>query len=83
MLAGSHYGKAADVYAFGIILWEVLTWQVPWDDLGPWQVQPYPLGGCLHHTATSLGQLQSLGDARTGITLHDTILGLIKAPTQL
>ena len=41
VLAGSHYDRAADVYAFGIILWEILTWQIPWDDRGPWQVAPF------------------------------------------
>lgn len=33
-----HYSKAADVYSFGLILWEMLTWQLPWADLGPFQV---------------------------------------------
>lgn len=37
VLAGKRYDCAADVYSFGIILWELLTWQIPWDDLGPWQ----------------------------------------------
>ena len=38
VLAGKRYNCAADVYSFGIILWELLTWQIPWEDLGPWQV---------------------------------------------
>lgn len=38
VLAGGSHTPSSDVYAFGIILWEMLTWQIPWDDLGPWQV---------------------------------------------
>lgn len=33
------YSTAADVYSFGLILWELLTWQLPWADLGPFQVR--------------------------------------------
>ncbi|KAL3162493.1 hypothetical protein ABBQ32_010154 [Trebouxia sp. C0010 RCD-2024] len=32
------YSTAADVYSFGLILWELLTWQLPWADLGPFQI---------------------------------------------
>ena len=32
------YSKASDVYSFGVILWELLTWKLPWEDLGPFQV---------------------------------------------
>ncbi|CAL8469015.1 g8556 [Coccomyxa elongata] len=38
VLAGKSYDCAADVFSFGIILWELLTWHIPWEDLGPWQV---------------------------------------------
>lgn len=43
-----HYSKAADVYSFGLILWELLTWQLPWADLGPFQVGLSLM--CMHQT---------------------------------
>lgn len=30
MLSGQPYGKAADVFSFGVVLWEVITLKEPW-----------------------------------------------------
>ena len=37
------YSKAADVFSFGVILWELVTWQLPWEELGVFQVGNHPL----------------------------------------
>ncbi|KAK9830425.1 hypothetical protein WJX72_011709 [[Myrmecia] bisecta] len=38
ILSGRGYTFSSDVYSFGIIMWEFLTWRVPWHECGPWQV---------------------------------------------
>lgn len=38
ILSGRGYTFSSDVYSFGVIMWELLTWRLPWTDCGPWQV---------------------------------------------
>ena len=38
VVANQEFSKAADVYSLGIILWEVMTWQMPWKDCNCFQV---------------------------------------------
>jgi hypothetical protein len=37
------HSRKADMYAFAIVLWELLTWELPWEDMGTFQVRSSPL----------------------------------------
>ena len=41
----SRYSKEADVYSFGIVLWELLTWQEPWEGPSASTTTPSVHGG--------------------------------------
>jgi serine/threonine protein kinase len=38
VVAEGRYSKQADVYSFGIVLWELLTWQEPWAGVNSFQI---------------------------------------------
>ena len=50
ILSGRGYTFSSDVYSFGVIMWEFLTWQIPWHECGPWQVGQ-PAQPCLLYSA--------------------------------
>ncbi|PKA51681.1 Serine/threonine-protein kinase HT1 [Apostasia shenzhenica] len=37
MIKHKHYGKKVDVYSFGLVLWEMLTGRIPYEDMTPVQ----------------------------------------------
>ena len=40
VLSGQPGQLPADVWAFGTVLWELMTWRLPFEDLNTFQVRP-------------------------------------------
>ena len=38
LMQGERATLPSDVFAFGVVLWEAMTWQLPWGAANPWTV---------------------------------------------
>ena len=45
VMAGEGASLASDVFSFAVVMWEVLTLEVPWTKANPWQLVSLILGG--------------------------------------
>jgi hypothetical protein len=44
VFGGAKATPAADCFAFGVVLWELLTWECPWGKQNPWTVRTASAG---------------------------------------
>ncbi|PRW32608.1 rRNA methyltransferase mitochondrial [Chlorella sorokiniana] len=45
VLQGERATSASDTFAFAVLLWELLTWQLPWGGMDPFQIRRAVLAG--------------------------------------
>ena len=48
VISRQEYGQASDVYAFGLVMWQLLTWKQPFEGRSSEQVAGDVVEGCQH-----------------------------------
>lgn len=74
LMEGKAPTPASDIFAFGIIMWEMLTWQLPWANIQPWNIIGMVLSGARPLPPT-LEALPAIGSDREGL---DDYMGLMQ-----
>jgi serine/threonine protein kinase len=81
VLDGADHSQASDVYAFSLVLWELLVWKTAWDGFGTHQVcsPPCSLSASCHPIVPQpiIRKLlwTNMADAHLKVGTHSTIWG--------
>jgi serine/threonine protein kinase len=73
VLEGAGAGAAGDVFAYGVVLWELLTWKFPWQGLSTWAIVGKVVSGARLRVPPA-GALPALGDERRGLDAYVALM---------